>query len=97
VLDRHSPKGSNTSFNTPAFYTQVSRQFGLFRPYFRYEYMNVARNEPVFPDVALRHGPLVGLRFDASESVALKFQYNYTFLRNQTGISDLTLQLGFTF
>jgi hypothetical protein len=29
--------------------------------------------------------------------VALKFQYDYTFLRNQPGINGLTLQLGFTF
>ena len=59
--------------------------------------MNVSNREPVFPDVALRHGPSAGLRFDASESVALKFQYDYTFLRDQPGVNQLALQLGFTF
>lgn len=97
VLDRHALIGTSSTFNTPGFYTQVSRQFGSYRPYFRYQYLNVANDEPVFPDVALRHGPSLGLRFDASESVALKFQYDYTFLRDQPGISGLTLQLGFTF
>jgi hypothetical protein len=97
VLDRHTPFGSSKSFNTPGFYTQISRQFGMYRPYFRYEYINAANNEPVFPDVALRHGPSLGLRFDASESVALKLQYDHTFLRDQPGIDGLTLQLGFTF
>jgi hypothetical protein len=97
LLDRHALIGTSTSFNTPGFYTQISRQFGSYRPYLRYQYVNVANNEPVFPGVQLQHGPSVGLRYDASESVALKFQYDYTFLRDQPGINGLTLQLGFTF
>src|ERR1035437_2822107 len=97
LLDRHTPLKSPASFNIPGFYTQLSLQFGSYRPYFRYEYVNVSNREPVFTDVALRHGPLAGLRYDASESVALKFQYNYTFLRNQQGTTGLTMQLGFTF
>jgi len=97
LLDRHTYRGTSTTFNTPGFYTQVSKQFGSYRPYLRYQYVNAPNNEPVFPDVELRHGPSAGVRFDASESVALKFQYDYTFLRNQPGISQLELQMGFTF
>jgi hypothetical protein len=29
--------------------------------------------------------------------VALKFQYDYTFLRDQPGVNQLALQMGFTF
>jgi hypothetical protein len=97
LLDRHAPAGASAAFDTPGFYSQVSRQLGVYRPYFRYQYVNAANNEPVFPDVALRHGPSLGLRFDASESVALKFQYDYTFLRDQPGVNALNLQIGFTF
>ncbi len=97
LLDHHVLKGTSTSFNIPGFYSQVSKQFGSYRPYLRYQYVNVPNREPIFPDVALRHGPSAGLRYDASESVALKFQYDYTFLRDQDGISQLALQLGFTF
>ena len=97
VLDRHVLRGTPTTFNTPAFYSQVSKQFGSYRPYLRYQYVNVANDEPVFPDVQLRHGPSAGVRFDASESVALKFQYDYTFLRDQPGVNNLALQMGFTF
>jgi len=97
VLDRHTLLGSSKSFNTPAFYTLTSRQLGMYRPYFRYQYINGANTEPIFPNIALRHGPSAGLRFDASESVALKFQYDYTFLRNKPGYHGLNLQLGFTF
>jgi hypothetical protein len=97
LLDRHAIRGTKNAFNTPGFYTQVSRQFGSYRPYLRYQYVNAANREPVFPDVQLRHGPSAGLRYDASESVALKFQYDYTFLREQPGVNQLALQLGFTF
>jgi hypothetical protein len=97
LLDHHAVAGTSRVFNTPGFYSQISKQFGDYRPYLRYQYVNVARNEPVFPDVALRHGPSLGLRFDASESVALKLQYDYTFLRSQPGVGALNLQIGFTF
>jgi hypothetical protein len=101
LVIRHELLGTNKVFNTPGFYTQVSRQFGSFRPYFRYQYVNAARNEPIFPDVSLQHGPSVGVRFDASESVALKLQYDYTFQRQapqtQPGFSTLAMQIGFTF
>jgi hypothetical protein len=97
LLDRHTIQGTSLAYNTPGFYSQISKQFGAYRPYFRYQYINAPNNEPIFPDVQLRAGPSAGLRFDASESVALKFQYDYTFLRNQPGVNDLELQLGFTF
>jgi hypothetical protein len=97
LVVRHSLFGSSQTFNTPGFYTQVSKQFGSYRPYFRYQYVNSSDTEPVFPDVRLRHGPSLGLRYDASESVALKLQYDYTALRGQQAISALALQVGFTF
>src|SRR6185503_6052217 len=33
---------------TTAFYTQVSRQFGDARPYFRYQYINASADDPAF-------------------------------------------------
>ncbi|WP_263355082.1 hypothetical protein [Acidicapsa acidisoli] len=97
LLDRHALVSGPEVFNTVGFYTQTSRQFGSFRPYVRYQYVNVPRKEPVYPDVGLRQGPSLGIRYDASESVALKFQYDYTMLRDQPAVKGLTLQLGFTF
>jgi len=97
MVIRHSIIGEPKVYNTPCFYSQVSRQFGSFRPYFRYQYINAARTEPIFPDIGLNEGPSAGIRFDASEFVALKFQYDYTVQRNQPNYSTLTLQIGFTF
>jgi hypothetical protein len=97
LLIRHSPQGTSRVFNTPCFYSQISKRFGSYRPYFRYQYINAPNSEPIFPDVQLRAGPSAGIRYDPAESVALKFQYDYTSLRQQPGFSTLTLQLGFTF
>lgn len=97
LLIHHAPDGTSRVFDTPGFYTQLSKRFGAYRPYFRYQYVNASDVEPIFPEVRLQHGPSVGLRFDPSESVALKLQYDYTALRRQSGVSGLALQMGFTF
>lgn len=109
LMIRHTPEGGHV-FETPAFYSQISRKFGITRPYFRYEYVNASSKEPVFPQVGLRTGPTVGVRFDVAKSVALKAQYSYSELRRQT-VTDgkecqaaslcapnaLALQVGYTF
>ena len=97
LVVRHAPFGSARAFRTPGFYTQVSKKFRSYRPYFRYQYVNASNAEPVFPEIKLRQGPSVGVRFDASESVALKLQYDYTALRQQPAVSALAMQIGFTF
>jgi hypothetical protein len=97
LVVRHAPTGLEHVFETPGFYSQISRRFGSYRPYFRYQYVNVSPNEPIFPDVGLRAGPSAGVRYDASESVALKFQYDFTSLRNQPAVQGAQAQIGFTF
>jgi len=93
---RHTPQGGHT-FETPGFYSQISERFGAYRPYFRYQYINASSQDPIFPDVGLRAGPSAGIRYDASESVALKLQYDYTALRDQHATQGLSAQVGFTF
>jgi hypothetical protein len=97
LVVRHAPTGLEHVFETPGFYTQISRRFGSYRPYFRYQYINASPNEPIFTDVGLRAGPSAGVRYDASESVALKFQYDFTSLRNQPAVQGAQAQIGFTF
>jgi len=97
LVVRHSPTGLEHVFQTPGFYSQISRRFGSYRPYFRYQYVNASPNEPIFTDVGLRAGPSAGIRYDASESVALKLQYDFTSLRNQQATQGAQAQIGFTF
>lgn len=86
LMIRHTPTGEH-AYETPAFYSQISERFGAYRPYLRYQYINASSLEPIFPQVGLRTGPSLGIRFDATESVALKLQYDYTTLRRQ-GVID---------
>lgn len=96
VLIRHAVNGGHV-FGTPAFYTQISKAFGPYRPYFRYQYINESPNEPMFPFIGLNYGPSVGVRYDASESVALKLEYDRTAFRQQSSTNGLALQFAFTF
>ena len=107
LLIRHADPEPAHVFNTSGFYTQISRGFGSFRPYFRYQYVNAPNNEPIFfpvynVSVGLQYGPSVGVRYDFRESVAAKLEYEYNDLRrvqgiNQQAISQLALQLTFAF
>jgi len=89
LMIRHAPSGQHV-FDTPAFYSQISERFGKYRPYLRYQYINASSQEPVLPQVGLRTGPSVGIRFDPTASVALKLQYDHTLLRRQPGIDGQT-------
>jgi len=105
MLVRH--EGSSTGvpgvFNTPAFYTQMSRKFGAYRPYFRYEYINASDNEPIYGDptdgpvVGRRNGPALGLRWDFSEHAAGKLQYQRLDVRGQGAADGVATQFAFTF
>lgn len=98
LLLREAPHGTTRTYNIPGFYTQVSRKFKLWTPYFRYQYVNAPLNGPVFyTNVGLQYGPSVGIRYDISDFVAWKLQYDYTSLKNGQSYQTLTLQAGFTF
>jgi hypothetical protein len=104
LLIRHAPQGTPQVFHTPGFYSQISRRYRSYRPYFRYQYVNAPVGEPIFsneslfsPAVGLQHGPSFGLRYDMSEFVAVKMQYDYTMLRGDRAYHTLALQTGFTF
>ena len=95
VLVRHVLRGR--LFQTPGFYSQVARRFGNAKPYFRYQYINVPSDDPIYFDVGRRNGPSVGLRYDLTDFAAFKAQYNYTQRRRLSSVNDLILQLAFTF
>lgn len=100
LLVREAPQGpsSTATSNIPGFYTQLSKRFGAFTPYFRYQYVNAPLSGPVFyTNVGLQYGPSVGLRYDLSDFVAWKVQYDYTSLKNGQSYQTVTLQACFTF
>lgn len=95
-LIRHAYEQSSLVYNTSAFYSQLSKGFGRYRPYVRYQYINANRNS-LFEDVSLRHGPSFGLRYDFNNSLAMKAQFDHTIRTNLPDINGLQLQLAFAF
>lgn len=85
------------TFNTPAFYSQISHIIGRWRPYFRYQYINASTGSPVFPDIGTRYGPSGGVRYDFNDYVALKVQFDHTWRRPLPDFSDILAQLAFRF
>jgi hypothetical protein len=98
ILMRNTPDGANVTFNTPGFYSQISRQFASkYRPYFRYEYINASHRDPIVGSVGRFHGPTAGLRFDASTYAALKLEYGREERRGLAPVNQLNSQVAFTF
>ena len=105
MLVRHagSLTGAPGVFHTPGFYTQFSRRFGKYRPYFRYTYLNAGVAEPIFGDpadgavVGRRNGPTFGLRYDLNDHSAVKLQYNHVAQRGQPNSNELITQFSFAF
>ena len=84
-------------FYIPGFYTQLSRRFGNIRPFVRYQYINVPSDDPIYRTVGRRNGPSVGFKYDLSDFVNFKAQYDHTSFRRISAIDELILQLSFTF
>lgn len=97
VLLRHSVQGSVVAANTLGFYSQLSRRFGDYRPYFRYEYVNVPVKDPLYFDVGLLHGPKAGLRYELNDFTAFKIEYGRTMRRGLGPVNSLGTQLSFEF
>jgi hypothetical protein len=96
-VQRDRSLGSSVTFNAPLGYTQVSRKFGLYRPYFRWQEVNVPAADPLYGFVGRYEGPSVGLRMDFSAYVAFKMQYNRLYTRAALPENGLDSQVSFTF
>jgi hypothetical protein len=110
VLVRHV-EPSGPVFQTSAFYTQFSRAFKAWRPYFRYQYFNAHDDDPVFiyaspsnyappyatSSIGRINGPAFGIRYDFCDYAALKFQYDRISLRGLDAQNGLTTQIAFSF
>jgi hypothetical protein len=95
-LIRHNYGQDSTVYNMPAFYSQISREFGRVRPFFRYQYIN-ANQGGFLEDVALRRGLSAGVRYDFNDFLAFKAQLDHTLRKGQADLNGLHLQLAFTF
>jgi hypothetical protein len=99
---RHELPGG-AIYRTPGFYTQISRGFGPYRPYFRYSYVNAPNGDPIYGNpaeiepVGRINGPSVGLRYDFTEHTAFKLQYDREASNNAPTSNGGSAQFDFIF
>ncbi len=97
VLLSNHVQGVRDAYGSPMAYTQISRKFGIYRPYFRYQYVNDNQKDPVNILTGRYYGPSVGLRIDFTQFATFKLQYNRLFQSNQLTGNGLNSQIAFTF
>ncbi|SPE42470.1 conserved exported hypothetical protein [Candidatus Sulfopaludibacter sp. SbA3] len=99
VMLRHALEGTNIIYHIPGFYATLAKNIGGgVRPYFSWEYLNVAHNEPLWGTaIGMRHGPSTGIRYDFSDFAAFKLEYYRLFRRGQNDVNGIRSQLTFTF
>lgn len=97
VLMSNHLAGTSDPFMSRMGYTQLARKFGIYQPYFRYQYVNDALNDPVNILQGKYYGPSVGVRFDFFTYAAFKLQFNHLYQSSQLAGNGLNGQLAFTF
>ena len=97
VLLSNHVMGTPEPFRSPMAYTQIARKFGIYKPYFRYQYVSDNVNDPINLLKGTYYGPSVGLRIDFATYAAFKLQFNHLFQSSQLAGNGLNAQIAFTF
>jgi hypothetical protein len=79
---RDLPRGASQPLYTSGGYAQVSKAFGVLRPYVRYQWMNPNFRDPNNATVGRWVGPSAGVRWDINTFIALKGEYSHFDWRN---------------
>ena len=96
MLIRHAELNSSTVFNMPGGYTQISKQLGHVRPFFRFQHLN-ANPRSILHDVQLRYGPSFGARYDFNSNIAFKLQFDNTERKAEPDLNGVQTELSFNF
>jgi hypothetical protein len=94
---RHAVQGGNEVFRSYTSYTQFAWAFGKTRPYFRFDYQNVAAGDPILGHLGRQSGPSFGISRRVSNFVALKLQYGRLARRDASSANGFTGQLALAF
>ena len=97
VLQSNNQDGTIKPFRSPMSYIQVAHKFGIYKPYFRYQYVRDNPDDPVNLLQGTYYGPSVGLRIDFAEYAAFKLQYNHLYQSTRMAGNGVNAQVAFTF
>lgn len=79
---RHAVLDSDRVYHAVTSYSQISRAFGGTRPYFRFDYQNVASSDPILGSLGRASGPSFGVEQRISRFLIVKGQYGRLTLDN---------------
>ncbi len=98
---RHSSIDGGEVFDSQGFYIQVGYRLpwrdSALKPYYRYEYIDVAIGDPVFLGVPNLRGSTVGFRYDLSFFAALKAEFRHLDRLSDGDANGGFMQISFTF
>jgi hypothetical protein len=99
---RHQEVGGVLSVSSLAYYAQAAYRLPVFnhqwKPYFRFEHIDIARTDPVFAGVPNLDGSTVGVRYDASTFAAIKIEGRFRQrVSDQPRTNGAFAQIAFTF
>lgn len=95
----HDDKTSEKNFDTLGFYLQGAYRLGKTKPYYRFDYLDVANADPYFTGARRidRTKHTLGLRWDVLNWNALKFEYGFTDRQTSDQEHTFTVNSSFTF
>lgn len=96
-LIRHEVPSLSRTFRSPGFYSLVSSGLHNWRPFFLYQYVNVADDEPMFGSIGRENGPSFGVRYDVFERAALKLQYFRDYHRHVDPTDKISIHMDWVF
>lgn len=97
---RHRNVLTSQEFDSQAFYVQLAYRLPgearPWKPYYRYDFINTPRTEPVFALLDVERSTL-GVRYDISDLAAFKAEYRNTRQPGKPRMNGVFLQTSFTF
>ncbi len=90
-------EADNARYRNTAGYVQLSRAWGLFRPYYRYDRQNIDSATPFIGDAPSYEAHIAGLRVDPLDLLGLKFEYQRANEAEYRGVDSFRTQLVFVF
>jgi len=99
---RHDEVGGVLSESSLAYYGQVAYRLPVFdrlwKPYVRFEHINIAHADPVFAGVPNLDGSTIGVRYEASSFAAVKVEGRFRRrVTDQPSTNGVFAQISFTF
>lgn len=98
---RHESMATGQIFDNQGFYLQVGYRLpwleNVLKPYYRYEYIDLAAGDPLFSDLSNLRASIVGVRYDLSFFAALKTEFRRLGGANGESTNGGFMQISFVF